>query len=66
LMRLRAPKREAFVLWALEGMEPEQVAEVTGASLSATRSRIFYAQKELRQMADRDPYLKDLLCAKVG
>lgn len=65
LMRIRAPKREAFILWALEGMEPEQIAQATGASLSATRSRIFYAQKELQQMAHKDPYLKDLVSAKL-
>ena len=54
-------KRIAFVLWALEGMDVESIAETTGASVSATRSRIFYAQKELKAAAAQDPYLRDLL-----
>jgi DNA-directed RNA polymerase specialized sigma24 family protein len=33
-------------LWVLEGLEPQETATLTEASLSATRSRIFYAQKE--------------------
>lgn len=61
LGRISAPKREAFVLWALEGLEPAAIAELTGASLSATRSRIFYAQKELRELAAADPHLRELL-----
>jgi RNA polymerase sigma-70 factor (ECF subfamily) len=61
LERLSEPKRVAFVLWALEGIEPAEIAEMTGASLSATRSRIFYAQKELREMAAADPYLAELV-----
>jgi hypothetical protein len=32
-----------------------------GASLSATRSRIFYAQKELMQVAQHDPYSHEWL-----
>jgi RNA polymerase sigma-70 factor, ECF subfamily len=59
--RLSEPKRVAFVLWALEGIEPAVIAEMTGASLPATRSRIFYAQKELREMAAGDPYLAELV-----
>ena len=54
-------KRIAFVLWALEGMDVAAIAETTGASVSATRSRIFYAQKELKAAASSDPYLRDLL-----
>jgi RNA polymerase sigma-70 factor (ECF subfamily) len=61
LERLSEPKRVAFVLWALEGIEPGVIAEMTGASLAATRSRIFYAQKELREMAAADPYLAELV-----
>lgn len=61
LERIAPKKRIAFCLWALEGMEPAQIAELTGASLSATRSRIFYAQKELRRLAERDPVLCEAL-----
>jgi RNA polymerase sigma-70 factor (ECF subfamily) len=58
LERLSEPKRAAFVLWAIEGMRPEEVAQAMQASLAATRSRIFYANKEIRQAAARDPYLR--------
>lgn len=55
------PKRVAFLLWAVEGLPPAEVAEAMQASLSATRSRIFYAQKELMTAAQRDPYLREWL-----
>jgi RNA polymerase sigma-70 factor (ECF subfamily) len=61
LEKLSADKRIAFALWAFEGMDMPAIAELTGASLSATRSRVFYAQKELRRHAATDPYLRELL-----
>ena len=54
-------KRIAFILWALEGMDPAEIAATMGASVSATRSRIFYAQKELRRIARTDPHLRELV-----
>jgi RNA polymerase sigma-70 factor (ECF subfamily) len=63
LQKLSPDKRIAFSLWAFEGMEMQAIAEMMGASLSATRSRVFYAQKELRRHAATDPYLRDLLGA---
>jgi RNA polymerase sigma-70 factor (ECF subfamily) len=61
LNTISPPKRTAFLLWALEGKDPAEIAEMTQASVSATRSRIFYAQKELRQRALKDPYLSELV-----
>jgi RNA polymerase sigma-70 factor (ECF subfamily) len=61
LAQLTPEKRIAFVLWAIEGNEVADIAEVMGASISATRSRIFYAQKELKALAAADPYLSELL-----
>lgn len=61
LAKLTADKREAFVLWAIEGADVPVIAKATGASVSATRSRIYYAQKELKTFAARDPYLRELL-----
>jgi RNA polymerase sigma-70 factor (ECF subfamily) len=61
LERIAPKKRVAFLLWALEGMDVDAIAETTGASVSATRSRIFYAQKELKVLAGEDPYLRELL-----
>jgi RNA polymerase sigma-70 factor, ECF subfamily len=61
LEQLSEPKRVAFLLWALGGLPTQQIAEMMGASKSATRSRIFYAQKELRRKASKDPQLCDLV-----
>jgi RNA polymerase sigma-70 factor (ECF subfamily) len=61
LAKLSAEKRVAFALWALEGHEVAVVAEMMSASVAATRSRIYYAQKELKALAARDPYLRALL-----
>jgi RNA polymerase sigma-70 factor (ECF subfamily) len=55
------PKRVAFLLWALEGLPPEAVAKAMSATLAATRSRIFYAQKELLEAARKDPHLQEWL-----
>lgn len=65
LAQVAEPKRVAFLLWALEGMPVPQIAESMQASLSATRSRIFHAQKELTREAQRDPYLREWL-SEVG
>jgi RNA polymerase sigma-70 factor (ECF subfamily) len=65
LERIAPKKRIPFCLWALEGMEPAEIATLTGASLSATRSRIFYAQKELRALAERDPVLCEALLGEA-
>jgi RNA polymerase sigma-70 factor (ECF subfamily) len=61
LERLTSKKRAAFLLWALEGMEVPAIAALMEASVPATKSRILYAQRELRQRAERDPYLCELL-----
>lgn len=54
-------KRVAFLLWSLEGMDVESIAELTDASVSATKSRIFHAQRELRRIASKDPALREVL-----
>lgn len=61
LEKVAPKKRVAFVLWAFEGLTVEEIAETTGHSVSATRSQIYYAQKELRARAQKDPYLVELL-----
>lgn len=61
LERLAPKKRVAFLLWAVEGLSVEEIATMTGASVSATRSQIFYAQKELKKRAAHDPYLRTLV-----
>lgn len=37
------------------------IAELMHASVPATKSRILYAQRELRKRASRDPYLRELV-----
>lgn len=59
LERVAEPKRVAFLLWALGGVEVAEIATIMGASLPATRSRIYYAQRELQAMSERDPYLAE-------
>lgn len=61
LAKIAPKKRVAFVLWAIEGMEVPAIAQLTGASVPATKSRILYAQRELKKIAARDPYLRELL-----
>ena len=60
LSRISSKKRHAFILWALEGKSPDEIARITDTSLPAVRSRIFYAQKELKRIANKDPYLREL------
>ena len=61
LARISVDKRIAFVLWAVEGRDVETISKMVGASIPATRSRIHYGQKELKAIAESDPYLCDLL-----
>jgi RNA polymerase sigma factor (sigma-70 family) len=53
-------KRVAFVLHVFEGLPIEEVAALTGASVTATKSRVFWARRELLKRAERDPLLRDL------
>ncbi|MFI5308356.1 MAG: RNA polymerase sigma factor [Polyangiales bacterium] len=61
LLALGAKKRVAFVLHVFEGHPLEEVAALTGASLAATKSRVFWARRELLKRAARDPLLRGLM-----
>jgi RNA polymerase sigma-70 factor (ECF subfamily) len=61
LDRVRPKKRIAFLLYAMEGYSIEEVAALTGASRAATKSRIWFARRELCAMAKHDPVLGRLL-----
>jgi DNA-directed RNA polymerase specialized sigma24 family protein len=63
LSKIAVDKRIAFVLWAVDGKDVETIAKMVGASVPATRSRIHYAQRELKALAAGDPYLADLVGA---
>jgi RNA polymerase sigma-70 factor, ECF subfamily len=45
---LSATHREALVLYFIEGMTYDEIAQVTGASLGLVKSRLHYAKKSLR------------------
>lgn len=60
LAALGPKKRTAFVLHVFEGMPLEEVAALTGAGLAATKSRVFWARRELLKRAARDPWLREL------
>jgi RNA polymerase sigma-70 factor (ECF subfamily) len=61
IAHLSDKKRVAFLLWSLEGLTPEEIAEITESTTAATRSRIYYAQKELLERAGKDPVLREWL-----
>jgi RNA polymerase sigma-70 factor, ECF subfamily len=50
LARLPLDQREAFVLKYVEGMEYEEMAEVTGAGVSALKMRVKRACERLREL----------------
>ena len=60
LSALGPKKRAAFVLHVFEGMPLEEVAALTGSGLAATKSRVFWARRELLKRAARDPWLREL------
>jgi len=49
LDRIKPKKRIAFTLWALDGMSPHEIAEITGTKVHTVRSRIFHARHELME-----------------
>lgn len=64
LAGIDAKKRTAFVLHVVEGRRIEEVAALVGASVAATKSRIFFARRELMKRARRDPLLSDWLAGR--
>jgi len=56
-------KRLAFALHVLEGYPLEEVAALMGATVAATKSRVFWARRALLGRARKDPLLRDLLGA---
>ena len=64
LAALGPKKRIAFVLHVFEGMPLEEVAALMGAGVAATKSRVFWARRELLGRAARDPRLRDLVAGR--
>jgi RNA polymerase sigma-70 factor (ECF subfamily) len=61
LERIEPVQRLAFTLHAVDGRSLEEVADVMGASLVATKSRVWRARKALEKRARRDPLLGHFL-----
>ena len=50
LAQLAPPNREAFLLKHVEELSYEEMAELTGASVSALKMRVLRAREELRRI----------------
>jgi RNA polymerase sigma-70 factor, ECF subfamily len=61
LDKIGPKKRLAFVLTTIEGCSIEEAAALTGASVAATKSRVYWARRALLGRARKDPVLRDLL-----
>jgi RNA polymerase sigma-70 factor (ECF subfamily) len=66
LDRVKPKKRIAFVLYVVEGHSVEEVAALMGASRTATKSRLFFARRELQAMVKRDPVLRARALSLLG
>lgn len=66
LDRLTPKKRVALLLFVVEGRPVEEVASLMGATAVATRSRVFFARRELRALIAADPELSELAGALLG
>jgi RNA polymerase sigma-70 factor (ECF subfamily) len=54
---ISSKKRIALLLYVVEAYSIEEVASLMGASQTATRSRIFFARRELKRLLTRSPRL---------
>jgi RNA polymerase sigma-70 factor (ECF subfamily) len=62
LEKIEARKRIALILHVVEGCSIAEIAALTGASQTATKSRLFWARRALHAYVRRDPALR----AEVG
>jgi RNA polymerase sigma-70 factor (ECF subfamily) len=61
LDQIAPKKRVAFLLYTVEGHSIEEVAALTGAGRPATKSRIWFARRELLALVQHDPELRDFV-----
>jgi RNA polymerase sigma-70 factor, ECF subfamily len=61
LDKLTPPKRIAFLLYAVLGHSVEEVAALMGSGRATTRSRIWFARRELAVLLRKDPRLRAVL-----
>jgi RNA polymerase sigma-70 factor (ECF subfamily) len=64
LERLDAKHRIAFSLHVIDGRSVKEVADLTESSVTATKTRIWRARKEIDKRAARDPLLAGFLGGK--
>jgi len=60
LDKLAEKKRTVFVLHDLEGVSPQEIAEIVGAPVLTVRTRLFYARRELEELIASEPALASL------
>lgn len=66
LSQVAPKKRLAFLLHVVDGHPLEEVAALMNASRAATKSRVFWARRELMSRARRDPLLRDFIAGGLG
>lgn len=66
LEHIEAGQRVAFALHVIDGRPLREVAIVTGASLVATKMRVWRARREIWRRAARDPVLSGFLTRELG
>lgn len=59
LDRLSEKKRVVFVLHELEGLPPQEIAEIVGAPLLTVRTRLFYARRDIERLLGEVPELEE-------
>jgi RNA polymerase sigma-70 factor, ECF subfamily len=61
LEKLPKKQRTAFVLCAVEGMQPAEAAQVAGIGALSMRSNLFHARRQIARMLGADPVVAALL-----
>lgn len=59
LHQIPAAQREAFLLFEVQGLSVDEVAQVTGIKPGTVKSHLHYARKQLRELlgeADQETY----------
>tara|TARA_R110002096_G_scaffold239101_3_gene430791 strand:- start:252 stop:857 length:606 start_codon:yes stop_codon:yes gene_type:complete len=64
LAKLEPKHRIAFALHVIDGRKMQDVAQLTEATLVATKSRVWRARKEVAKHARRDPFLSSYLASQ--
>ncbi|MGV3620708.1 MAG: RNA polymerase sigma factor [Archangium sp.] len=59
LEQLSPKKRAVLVMHDLQGVEAQRIAEILETNILTVRTRLFYARKELEQLAKDDPALAE-------